>query len=308
MPKIYIRKSIFINKPQEEVFKVVNDFHTWRNWSPWLILEDGVEINVKPDGKHYDWKGNLVGSGNMTVASEKGNERVDYDLEFVTPFKSKAKVAFELKPKDAGTEVSWVMDSSLPFFLFWMKKRMELFVGMDYDRGLKLLKDWVEDGKVHSNLSFIGNENFSAPKYVGIQTNCSINEIGAKMEKDYTQLMTFMYENHSEKIAGNSFSIYHKWDPVKGVVSYTACVPVNDIPADLPQNVLSSSLPDHKVFSIEHTGPYHHAPNVWSAQMMRERGKTFKRNKEFDPVEVYLNSPKDTPENELKTKVLMPVK
>jgi len=32
------------------------------------------------------------------------------------------------------TEVTWTTDSSLPFFLFWMKKSMEGFVGMKLAR------------------------------------------------------------------------------------------------------------------------------------------------------------------------------
>lgn len=303
-----VRKSVFIDKPKSEVFKIVSDFHSWEKWSPWLILEDGVKVNVKPDGKFYDWNGNLVGSGNMTVASEVENERVDYDLLFLTPFKSKAKVAFELKEKDNGTEATWVMESKLPFFLFWMKSKMELFVGMDYDRGLQLLKDYCEDGKIHSQLNFIGEETFAGGEYVGIRTNCKISEIGQKMEKDYTELMTFMGENHSDKMNGNNFSIYHKWDPVKGVVDYTACVGVNQTPESLPKNAFAKKTENQKVFTIEHTGPYRHTPNVWTAQMMRERGKAFKRDKSNDPIEVYVNSPKDTPENELVSKVLMPIK
>lgn len=307
MPKVNIRKSIFIDKPKNEVFKVVSDFHTWEKWSPWLILEEGVQVNVKPDGKYYDWKGELVGSGNMTVVSEVENQRVDYKLVFLTPFKSKAKVAFELKEKGGGTEITWMMKSKLPFFMFFMKKKMELFIGMDYDRGLKLLKDWCEDGKTHSELTFIGSEIFSATKYLGIKTSCKIKEVGTNMEKDFSELISFVVEKHSDLMTGNSFSIYHDWNPVKGTVDYTACVPVSASPNDLPENIFEGGLPEGKVFSIEHKGPYHHIPNVWTAQMTRERSKAFKKDKSRFPIEIYLNSPKDTTENELKTKVMMPI-
>ena len=42
-----------------------------------------------------------------------------------------------LKRAGLAPELTWTMDSSLPFFLFWMKKSMEGFIGMDYDPGLK---------------------------------------------------------------------------------------------------------------------------------------------------------------------------
>lgn len=307
MPKVHVQKSIFIEKSKEDVFKVVNDFHTWSKWSPWLILEKGVTVNVASDGKKYEWSGNLVGSGKMAVTKEIENQKVEYDLNFIKPFKSYAKVGFELKSKENGTEVLWTMDTKLPFFMFWMKTKMEFFLGMDYDRGLQLLKDWCEYGKVHSKLNFIGNEVMPSTSYIGIKTDCHLNELAKNMKKDYTELMTFMNDKHKDLISGPSFSIYHKWDPIKGEASYTACVPVSSIPTNLSSRMQSSELPQQKMFSIEHTGPYRHAGNVWSAQMMRERAKTFKRNKNADPIEVYLNSPQDTAENELRSKVLMPI-
>ena len=45
---------------------------------------------------------------------------------------------------------------------------MEIFVGMDYDRGLALLKDLVETGKTNSNLEFKGIKTFHATKFIGI--------------------------------------------------------------------------------------------------------------------------------------------
>jgi effector-binding domain-containing protein len=307
MPKVHVQKSIFINKSKEEVYKVVNDFHTWNKWSPWLILEDNVNVNVQSDGKKYDWSGDLVGSGKMVVTKEIENKKVEYDLNFIKPFKSYAQITFELRSKENGTEVLWTMDTKLPFFMFWMKTKMEFFLGMDYDRGLQLLKDWCEDGKVHSELNFIGNEVMPSTKYIGIKTDCKLDDLGKNMEKDYSELMTFMHEKYKTLISGPAFSIYHKWDPIKGEASYSACIPVSSTPASLANRMWSAQLPEQKMFSIVHKGPYRHSANVWTAQMMRERAKTFKRNKNVDPIEIYLNSPKETPETELISKVLMPI-
>ena len=40
--------------------------------------------------------------------------------------------------------------ASAAFFLFWMRRQMELFIGMDYERGLKMLKEWIETGQILS--------------------------------------------------------------------------------------------------------------------------------------------------------------
>lgn len=95
---------------------------------------------------------------------------------------------------------------------------------------------------------------------------------------------------------------------VKGQTSYTACVPVSEIPSDLPSGVITGSVPATKVHVIHGKGPYRFTGNIWSAQMMRQRGKQFKANKGVDPMERYLNSPTNTEENDLETEVLFAVK
>ncbi len=304
MPKMHIDKSIVIQKKPAEVYKLLNDFNHWPVWSPWLIMEEGVKVNVREDGKYYDWEGDIVGSGNMTVLNEDENKSIEYDLTFLKPWKSKAKVNFILKEDGDGTRVHWTMDSSLPFFLFWMKKMMVAFVGMDYDRGLNMLKDYAEDGKVHSKMELTGEGNYAGCQYIGIKTTCTIDQMGDRMKTDFEKLMPYVMEGHQDKVAGNAFSIYHKWDPVKNLVSYTGAVPVSEVPSDLLDGMITGSIPATKTFTVKHTGPYRHSGNPWAALYMRQRGKKFKMNKKVDPMEVYLNSPKDTPELELQTEVV----
>lgn len=306
MPKLNVSKSIVINASPEKVFKVISDFSQWQTWSPWLIMEDGVKVNVRADKKYYEWEGDLVGAGNMTVTAEKEFSRIDYDLMFLKPWKSQAKVAFELKEKGEETIVTWYMDSSLPFFLFWMKKMTENFIGMDYERGLKMLKNYVEDGKVHSKLTFKGDTDFKGGKYIAINTSCSIKDMPENSKRDFTKLMTFMRENHAD-IMDKAMSVYHKWDMKNQKVNYSACALVSEIPKDLPAGFVSGEYPKTKVHAVHHLGPYQNISNAWTAQMMRQRGKVFKQSKKLHPVELYLNSPFDTDELELETEILFPI-
>ena len=138
MSQLFIRKTILIEKDCSTVFKKINDFHHCAEWSPWLIADPKAKVNVDPNGKYYNWESPILGSGEMTIIHEEKEQSINCDLHFFKPWKSKAKVTFFLNPKDRGTEVVWTMKSSLPFYLFWMKKQMEVFVGMDYERGLLL--------------------------------------------------------------------------------------------------------------------------------------------------------------------------
>jgi predicted transcriptional regulator YdeE len=298
-----------INAPIETVYKSISDFHSWTTWSPWLVAEPEAKVAVRKDGKFYSWEGDIVGAGEMTISNEVENESVAIDLLFLKPWKSKAKVHFTMKEEEGGVRVMWDMDSSLPFFMFWMKKMMEAFVGNDYQRGLTMLKDYAEIGKVPATLSVKGMEEFKGCTYIGIKhDNVITSEMSTHMEADYTKLLSYMKDGREKNMAGPSFSIYHKWDMVNGKASYTACVPVNEVPSDLPAGVITGSVPATKVHVMHQTGPYRYIGNIWSAQYMRLRSKKFKGNKGVHPMERYLNSPTNTEENNLETEVLFAVK
>lgn len=118
MPSIHVEKSIDIHAPKEKLFDTLNNFNHWQAWSPWLIMEPKAKVDVSKDNKFYSWEGNRIGSGEMKITEEDPNEHIKYSLTFLKPWKSKADVQFNLEISENGTKVTWLMDSSLPFFMF----------------------------------------------------------------------------------------------------------------------------------------------------------------------------------------------
>ncbi|MDX2361283.1 MAG: SRPBCC family protein [Crocinitomicaceae bacterium] len=308
MPKIHIDKSIVIKATPEELYSKLRDFHNWTVWSPWLITEPEAKVSVNEDGKYFEWEGKYVGSGNMTVLKENENSSIEYDLTFLKPWKSKAKTTFKFVPEEDGTRVHWIMDTSLPFFMFWMKKMMAAWIGMDLERGLSMLKSHTEEGTINSKLEIKGFSQYAGCQYVGLKTTATMDGLGEAMSKDYEKLMPYFMDGRQEHMDGHAFSIYHKWELVKGQVEYTAAVPVKSIPSDLLEGMFVGNVAPMKVHTITHTGTYAHSGNAWGAQMSRSRGQLFKTNKKIHPMEVYPNSPKDTPANELISEVIFSVK
>lgn len=308
MPKMTVDRSIVVKASPEKVFEIVKDLNHWQPWSPWMVMEPETLVNVREDGTFYEWTGKYTGQGQMTVTDSVPNQSVDIDLLFLKPWKSKAKVRLVIKPEGDTVRVHWLMDSSLPFFMFWMKKMMEAFIGMDFERGLTMLKDYVELGHIPATVSFKGIEKWPAVKYIGLKRETTIDALSVGMDEDYTKLMTFMMDGRQENLDGPAFTIYHKWDVVKRTVRYTACVPVKEIPADLPAGCITGSVPEVHVHVIHLKGPYRFIGNLWSTQYSRMRGKAFKSMKAIDPMERYLNSPKNTPELELETEVAFPTR
>lgn len=169
MSRYFISKSIEIDAPIEKVHASVRDFKQWPAWSPWLIAEPGCPLTFAEDGSSYGWEGSIVGTGSMEVTDEEAPHSITYRLSFLKPMKAESVVQFKFAPKGEGTEVTWTMDGKLPFYLFWMAKMMTTLVGMDYDRGLTMLKDHLETGSVPSKLEFPGIREFGGCSYIGIK-------------------------------------------------------------------------------------------------------------------------------------------
>ena len=307
MPAFSVSKSIEINAPRERVYEVVRDFQTWPTWSPWLIAEPGCKVVYAEDGKSYDWEGTIVGAGEMSIAEEKSPDFIHYNLAFRKPWNSEADVKISFREAGEGkTEVTWGMDSKLPIFLFFMKGMMTAMIGMDYQRGLNMLKDLIETGSVPSRLDFKTGE-VKGFDYVGIRSTCSIPEIGPSMEADMVKLGDWL-KNSGEEAVGPPFAIYHKWDIAKGRAAYTIGFPVTDRLAEPGEGFVSNSIPDVRTYTVTHTGPYRHLGNAWSAGMAHQQAKVFAKSKTVEPFEIYENDPTLVDEKELITSVHFPLK
>jgi len=308
MPKFSVVRSTLIDAPADRVFAALNNFHTWPQWSPWLIAEPDATVNIAEDGKSYNWEGNRVGSGEMSITDEVPEKSIDYDLNFLKPWKTQAKTSFQLTPANDATKVSWTMDSSLPFFMFWMKNSMIAYIGNDYERGLALLKDYVENnGDVPSKLEFKGEEQYPGYDYVGIKTQTTQAKLGEAMMKDFERLNEYATAN-ADNLAEKPMSIYHKWDIVRKSVIYTAALPVKQVPSTLPEGFSSGKIPATSTYTMRHIGSYGHLGNAWSTLMMMQRNKEFKVVKGIHPFETYVNSPTEVAQSELITDIRFAIK
>lgn len=304
MPAIYVSEETIINKPINEVYAYVRDFEKWPEWSPWLICEKETKLSFQKDS--YSWEGKVVGAGEMSVASARENQQIDYKLEFLKPWKSKADVCIKFEPSGDGTKVKWIMDSSLPWFMFFMKGMMECMIGMDYQRGLCMLKERLETGRVLSDLSYDDRIAIPACNYIGIQRTCAMTDMERAMGEDFEKIAPMYAEkgDHNEPM----FTIYSQWKPAKGLVNYTVCCPVEEIPTEEITGMIKGQRPATDVFAVTHKGPYSNLGNAWSAAMMRAQAKLFKQSKAFPPFEQYISNPEETSDAELLTRVCLPRK
>jgi effector-binding domain-containing protein len=307
MPKMNFSRLIWVDASEEKVWERIIDFQHWTLWSPWTILEPDAKVVISEDGKYYHWIGKLLGEGNMKIVDYIENKRVDIDLNFVKPWKSYARVILHLRPKNGGCEVEWEMQSSLPFFLFFMKKMMIAYLGLDFDRGLRMLKELVEIGKVNSVLEDQGVHSLSPIKYIGVDSVCKLSEIGSDTASKFEIIKKFIRE-HSIEVGSEALNIYFKTDMVNDRMNYRVAIVVPNLPPNLPSPIVGGELKGINVYTIKHTGKYEHLGNAWSRHSSLERNKVYKRVKNIEGIEFYVNSPMNTAPEDLITLVHVPTK
>jgi len=313
MPRIHVERSISIKAPLDTVKNATEDFAKWPAWSPWLITEPDALVNVHGTpgqvGHGYSWNGDLVGSGSMEIASI-GSSRQDMDLQFLKPFKSKAQVALDLQQTQDTTEVTWSMESSMPFFLFFMTGMMKSMIGMDYERGLKMLKAYCETGKVDSRIEIVGVVDAPENRYVGYDTSANVKNMAASMGESLPRIAGQAESLGLTPNASAIGAIYNKMDMKSGHCDYTAMVPVVESldSIKLADGYRSGSVGGCKALKVIHHGAYEFLPNGWNAAYSYQRNKKLKLLKSQRPYEFYPDDPATTPATDLKTEIYIPVK
>ncbi|QRY81685.1 SRPBCC family protein [Pseudomonas sp. PDNC002] len=148
-----VERTMRIQAPPERVQGYIEDFHLWRQWSPYEKLDPDMQRTYsgaeKGRGAVYAWSGNgKAGAGRMEIVENDPGSRVTIALDFLKPFKASNTAEFSLVPRDGGTEVTWAMFGPVPF----VAKIMHLFidvdrmVGKDFEAGLANLKALAEQG------------------------------------------------------------------------------------------------------------------------------------------------------------------
>jgi hypothetical protein len=306
MPAYTVFRSLRIHAAPEVVFDLLRTFRRWPEWSPWLVCEPDARLDFAADGNRYGWDGRVVGAGSITVAGEQRPSRIDYDLAFVRPFKSRSNTGFRLAPVDGGTEVTWTVEGSLPFFLFWMKPMLTALLGMDFERGLRRLAAVIEQGKVPATLAFTGPTETPATRYVHISAACATCDIGPSMQQSFARLIDGC-KQAGVNPSGPLFSIYHEWDLTRGRARYSACVPVASAPGTLPDGFALAERPPLRTYAIRHTGDFAYLADAWTAGFARAQAKVFRRSKKHAPFEIYEKAPETHPGETPVTVVHFPV-
>ena len=108
-----VERTILINKPLTEVFNYIKYIKKQDNWSPWKKKDPTMSQEFYGEdgtiGFIASWIGNKeVGEGEQEIKNIINNSRLESQLRFLKPWKSKSDAYIDVKEIDAGsTEVIW---------------------------------------------------------------------------------------------------------------------------------------------------------------------------------------------------------
>jgi uncharacterized protein YndB with AHSA1/START domain len=147
--KYLVEKSIVINRPAAEVYNKVANLNHYKDWNPWAKMEPSAQTTITGDPMHvghkYHWSGKKVGEGSLTVRSAVPTKAINFDLQFVKPFKSQAIDAWDFTEVEGGTKTVWRNSGGFPFPIArLMGPSITKQLNTQFEEGLQNLKEMCE--------------------------------------------------------------------------------------------------------------------------------------------------------------------
>jgi uncharacterized protein YndB with AHSA1/START domain len=146
-----VERATSIKAPPDKIFALINDFRSWRSWSPWEKMDPTMKRThsgaANGKGAVYEWEGNgKVGAGRMEIAQSSPPSKVIITLDFLKPFEAHNIAEYTIETKGDATNVTWAMHGPSPFISKVMQVffSMDSMVGKDFETGLANLKASAE--------------------------------------------------------------------------------------------------------------------------------------------------------------------
>jgi uncharacterized protein YndB with AHSA1/START domain len=157
-----VTRSLAIAAPPGAVFPYVNELRRWALWSPWDKIDPALKRTYEGPpsgvGAIYRWEGiRKVGHGNMTITESQPPKRIQFNLEFLKPFKASHTAEFTFEAKGNQTLVTWSIAGKCNFMTKAMHLVMDMdkMIGGDFEKGLAQLKSVVESHNFTSSRDLI---------------------------------------------------------------------------------------------------------------------------------------------------------
>ena len=150
-----ITRSVLIKAKADRVFALIDDFHAWRQWSPWEDRDPNMSRTYGPttkgQGATYAWSGNnKIGAGRMEITDCAEPHKLLVRVEFIKPMQAVNTAEFTLEPEGDAVKTTWAMFGPKTLFskVMGVFFSMDAMVGKDFEKGLADLKAVAERAAV----------------------------------------------------------------------------------------------------------------------------------------------------------------
>ncbi|HEV8374675.1 MAG TPA: SRPBCC family protein [Candidatus Polarisedimenticolia bacterium] len=313
--KVHVERSATIAAPPATVFTVLNGFVQFNKWSPWFDLDPKAQYTYEGPargvGARMSWKGDpkKSGSGSQEIVESRPFELVKSNLDFGD--QGKAVAQFALSGEAAGTKVVWSLDSDMGMGPVgrYFGLMMDSMVGKDYEKGLAKLKAFVE-GMPKADFSDLKVEEVQVSPvtvaYLATSSSQEEQEIAKTIGASYGQIGKFMAARKLKQ-TGSPMTINTKWADSR--YEFDAAIPVDRVPetevaSDSPVKIKETY--SGKALKVIHTGSYHDMHGTYEKLMAYMTANGYESA--GPPWDEYVSDPGNTPEPELITNIIMPIK
>lgn len=294
-------RSRTIQAPVSVLFKKVNDFKNWPQFSPWLEQEPNANLTYGETtsgmGANYSWEGAVLGEGSMETLTVNDNSSISQHISFVKPYKSESDIYWKFEPSEEGTKVTWGMKGEQDF----MTKMYTVFAGSiekntapDFDRGLFKLDSVVTADMRKYSITVNGITQHGGGYYLYNTTSCKLDDVENNIKEMLPKVTDFLNKNNI-KPAGAQFVEYIKWDEANNAAIISCCVPTTEKIVTTDNNILTGQLLPFKAVKTTLKGNYSNLKEAWdkAKRYIPENGLEFAENGPL--LEVYTTDPANHP-------------
>lgn len=243
-----IQRSVEIKSPVNKVFMKIANATEWQNWDYWSELDSTItnhyEGPVYGKGATRSWTSEESGCGNMIFTDVLLNNRIDYDLNFIKPFKSHSKGSFTFEQIQGITKVSWDDVQELPFYIRMFGLFIEQMIGTAFDESLNNLKVLCETEQETFNILMQNKASFN---YYSQTATCEVKNIGKTLEQLYGSIYQNIIRDEAD-FFGRPICFYHNFSADS--VQLEAALPV------LKKSSSAKTVAESVVIKATYVGPY----------------------------------------------------
>lgn len=312
---VHVERTAVINAPPATVFALVDGYRMFNKWSPWSERDlaakytwAGPEFGV---GAKFSWTSDKpdVGSGSQEIVESRPPEAVKVKLDFGA--QGTAWSDWKLVPDAGGTQTTWSCDVDMGAGPVgrWFGLMMDKWIGTDYAKGLENLKTFAESLPRDDFAGLDVQQIDATPLTVAFVPAASPKDdkaIAAAIGSSYAKVGQFMAKNGLRQAAAPQ-TINHKFDD--SGYQFDAAIPVDhapakEVPADSPVQVKQTYA--GKALKVVHKGPYHSMETTYRQLVAYMAAHGYEEA--ASPWDEYVSDPGNTPEPELVTNIVWPIK